>query len=206
MGLDYKCKDGTNNDRWIVEKMYPGVTDGFYIEAGAATGLDHSASYCLEQLGWSGKSIEANPHFYSEFIRNRKNPCFQGALTAKDGTTEFVVSNNLYYSGVKHNISKWHEKKVYNDGFQIIESPAISVRTLLQDCPKFIHAIMLDIEGSELECLRAFPFDEYQVGCFIIEISDLEIPGLLESHGYVRTTNEFTNVGWEGYFVPRLSI
>lgn len=197
MGLDR-----TASDRWV-EKLYPGVVDGFYIEAGAATGLDHSASYYLEQIGWSGKSIEANPFFHAEFVAARKNPCIKAALMSEDGATEFIISQNQYYSCVKKNISPWHEPKVYNDGFQVIESPTVSFKTLLSDCPKFIHAIFMDIEGSELECLRSFPFAEYKVGCFVIEISDLAIIHFMDTRGYIKVDNEFSTAGWEGHFVPK---
>ncbi len=192
----------TASDKWV-EKLYPGVTDGFYIEVGAATGLSQSASYYFEKIGWSGKSVEANPHFHAEFVANRKNPCIKAALTSEDGTTEFIISQNQYYSCVKRNISPWHEIKVYNDGFQVVESPTISFRTLLADCPKFIHAIFMDIEGSELECLKSFPFAEYKVGCFVIEISDNAIIDLMNVHSYAKVDNEFSNAEWDGHFVPR---
>jgi len=59
------------------------------------------------------------------------------------------------------------------------------------NAPSFIHFMSLDIEGAELEALRAFPFDRIRVGAFAIEHNWEEpkrsqIVTLLERHGYRR--------------------
>ncbi len=55
--------------------------------------------------------------------------------------------------------------------------------------PSYIQFISMDIEGAELEALRAFPFDRYQVGAWAIEHNREEpkrtqIQELLRSQGY----------------------
>jgi len=67
----------------------------------------------------------------------------------------------------------------------------------------FIHFISLDIEGAELEALRAFPFDRYRVGAWTIEHNREEpkrsqIVQLLAAHGY-RRVNEWHQ---DDFFVP----
>jgi len=57
--------------------------------------------------------------------------------------------------------------------------------------PRFIHYLSLDIEGGELNALKGFPFDKYQIGALTVEHNYLEpqrseIKALMESHGYKR--------------------
>src|SRR5262245_65796976 len=68
--------------------------------------------------------------------------------------------------------------------------------------PNFIHYISLDIEGAELEALKAFPFFKYKVGAFTIEHNfeepkRSEIKALLESQGYRRVRS----VGQDDYYM-----
>ena len=49
----------------------------------------------------------------------------------------------------------------------------------------------LDIEGGELNALKGFPFDKYQIGALAVEHFQeepkrSEIKALMESHGYKR--------------------
>jgi len=86
----------------------------------------------------------------------------------------------------------------------------VNVRTVTLDdllaragAPQFIHFISLDIEGAELEALRAFPFDRYRVGAWTIEHNReepkrSEIVTLLAQHGY-RRVNEWHQ---DDFFVP----
>ena len=69
--------------------------------------------------------------------------------------------------------------------------------------PQFIHFMSLDVEGAELEALRAFPFDRYRVGAWTIEHNREEpkrsqIVALLAQHGYLRV-NEWHQ---DDFFVP----
>jgi hypothetical protein len=59
------------------------------------------------------------------------------------------------------------------------------------NAPEFIHYISLDIEGGELEALKAFTFGRYEVGALTIEHNFDEtrrnqIRALLASKGYRR--------------------
>ena len=57
--------------------------------------------------------------------------------------------------------------------------------------PRFIHYVTLDIEGGEIDALKGFPFDKYQIGALTVEHNyqepkRSEIKALMESHGYKR--------------------
>ena len=90
--------------------------------------------------------------------------------------------------GLSDTLGKWNEKAA--------QAPTVNLTTVTLDdllaragAPSFIHFISMDIEGAELEALRAFPFDRYRVGAWAIEHNREEpkrtlIQELLASHGY----------------------
>ena len=73
--------------------------------------------------------------------------------------------------------------------------------TLLSEsgAPKFINFISLDVEGHELEVLKRFPFDLFQVGAWIVENPMTDVMKLLEGHGYIMRSVRYP--GADGYFV-----
>jgi hypothetical protein len=73
--------------------------------------------------------------------------------------------------------------------------PSMSVRDLLTEyaVPRHIQYLSLDTEGSELEILQAFPFDEVTVDAITVEHNFEEpkrtqIRDLLVSRGFVLET------------------
>jgi hypothetical protein len=78
------------------------------------------------------------------------------------------------------------------------EAPTVEITTttlkdilLSTQAPSFIHFMSLDIEGAELEALKAFPFDTHRVGAIAVEHNYEEpkrsdIVALLKLHGYRR--------------------
>ncbi len=97
-------------------------------------------------------------------------------------------------SGLSDTLGSWNEKAQ--------KAPTVSLTTVTLDdllaragSPSFIHFISLDIEGAELEALRAFPFDRYEVGAWAIahnreEPKRSQIRDLLASHGY-RSAHDY---------------
>jgi hypothetical protein len=99
-------------------------------------------------------------------------------------------------------LGAWNEKAS--------RAPTVSLTTVTLDdilaragTPPFIHFMSLDIEGAELEALRAFPFDRHRVGAWVIEHNREEpkrsdIVALLAARGY-RRVHEFHQ---DDFFVP----
>jgi FkbM family methyltransferase len=104
--------------------------------------------------------------------------------------------------GVADTLAKWNATAA--------RAPTVNVTTVtLRDvlaragAPPYIHFMSLDIEGAELEALRAFPFDQYRVGAWTIEHNReepkrSEIVALLARHGY-RRVHQWRQ---DDYFVP----
>ncbi|CAJ1394495.1 unnamed protein product, partial [Effrenium voratum] len=96
-----------------------------------------------------------------------------------------------------------------SDGVETISFPGLLNRTR---SPGFIALVSLDVEGFELQALRRFPWESFEVGAWIIETwgapqsnhSDfrakgLELIALLEAHGYRRRPVQ--NNGVDEYFI-----
>ena len=57
-----------------VDKRFEELIDnptGFYIDGGANNGIFLSKTKCLEDRGWGGICIEAQPNLYEELQQNR---------------------------------------------------------------------------------------------------------------------------------------
>jgi FkbM family methyltransferase len=184
-------------DKWVLEKVFPGVTNGYFVDIGSGHGTIGSNSRTLEQRGWSGVCIDPFP----VHMEGRTCKMFEEVVFSKPGLLmAFRTAGGL--GGVDDTLGKWNETAA--------RAPTVNVKTVTLDdvlaragAPRFIHFVSLDIEGAELEALRAFPFDRYRVGAWTIEHNREEpkrsqIVALLTQHGY-RRVNEWHQ---DDFFVP----
>jgi len=175
----------TGQDKWVLEKVFPDVTNGYFVDIGSGHGTIGSNSRTLEKRGWRGVCIDPVP----VHMEGRTCKMFKEVVFSKPGLVmAFHTAGGL--GGIGETLGKWNEKAA--------RAPAVNVRTVTLDdilaragAPQFIHFISLDIEGAELEALRAFPFDRYGVGAWTIEHNREEpkrsqIVALLAQHGYRR--------------------
>ena len=74
----------------------------------------------------------------------------------------------------------------------------------LADSPKQIDYLSMDTEGSELDILSTFPFDEFTFRFISIEHNHSEnrerIRNLMHSKGYREILSEFSGGDW--WFIP----
>ena len=48
-------------DRWVAEVVFPGVTNGYFLDVGSADGFVNSNTWALERRGWSGICVDPFP-------------------------------------------------------------------------------------------------------------------------------------------------
>lgn len=206
----------TYNDRWIVEYIFPGKRGGYFLEVGAANGKEASSCYVLEkEFEWTGICVEPNDGFFKQLVINRPNSiCEPVCLSNKPGTVVFIEGSDdtvsPYLSGIKSNLEqvKYQGHVVVQKGKEV-EKQAVTLEMLLKkyQAPKVIDYAAFDIEGSELDVLEVFPFDDYQFLALSLECDGsihLPISELLESKGYRRTSNPFNrDKPWEIYWLHR---
>jgi FkbM family methyltransferase len=184
-------------DKWVLEKVFPGVSDGYFVDVGSGHGTIGSNSRALEARGWRGVCVEPFP----VHMEGRTCQLFEEVVFSKAGQRlAFHTAGGL--GGIAGTLGDWNDEAA--------RAPTVDVTTATLDdilaragTPSFIHFISLDIEGAELEALRGFRFDRYRVGAWTIEHNREEpkrsrIVALLARHGYQRVH------AWhqDDFFVP----
>ena len=200
----------TLNDQWIVEHVFPGKREGYFVEAGAANGKAASSCYILEtSLDWRGICIEPNDRFFGELLLNRPNSlCENLCISDKPGVVTFVQGENddSYFSGIRTNLEqfKWGSHEILHKGEEVTKQ-AVTLESLLEkhQAPKLIDYGAFDIEGSELAVLKSFPFDRYRFLAMSLEcdewVWEILLP-ILTKQGYREVRNPFNpDKIWEKY-------
>lgn len=182
-GVTYPSEIG--QDKWVIGRIFPGVTDGFFLDVGSGHGTIGSNTKALEELGWTGICVDPFPtHMEGRTCRMEKVV----VSSAAGQVVKFHTHSGL--GGIADTLGKWKEEAQ--------KSPAVELTTTtLGDvlaaagAPSFIHFLSLDIEGAELDALRGLSLDTYRFGAMAIEHNDEEpkrtdLLRFLESKGYRR--------------------
>lgn len=204
----------TRNDRWIIEYIFPGKYNGYFVEAGAANGKNASSCYLLEtEYDWRGICIEPHEDFFTQLLQNRLSSiCENICLAEKEGEVIYIKGeanqSDAYLSGIKSNLEqfKYKGEEMVARG-EAISKQATTLEALLDKhkAPKIIDYGAFDIEGSELKVLEVFPFDKYTFLALTLECDSKirkPITQLLKSKGYREVKNPFNrNKPWERYWL-----
>ncbi len=168
--------------------------NGYFVEFGAADGINLSNSYLLEKdYSWTG--ILAEPaRIWQEMIRsNRPNSIVETSCVWKNSkevllfnetNTAELSTLDLFSNSDSHSNSRKRGSKY--------EVSTISLVDLLEkyNAPQDIDYISIDTEGSEFEILNSFDFNRYNVKIITCEHNYGEnrdkIYNLLASKGFER--------------------
>ncbi len=172
-------------DRWVAEKVFPDVTDGYFLDVGSADGVVDSNTWALERRGWKGICVDPFPSNMS----GRTCQMFREAVAAESGVkVTFAQAGEL--GGITSHLDRW--KDIVKDT-KTVDLTTVTLADILRraHAPSYIHFMSLDIEGAEFEALRGFPFDEFKLGSMAIEHNyeepkRSEIEQFLNSKGYKR--------------------
>ena len=176
-----------------IVKFYKGKKNGFFVEIGAADGIELSNTYMLEKdYEWSGICVEAIPEQYTKLVSNRPRSscCNMAVYNESNNTVTFDISNGYsLLSGINTHIDK-HAEYV-NSNKPTVSVQTISLNDLLAkyNAPSFIDYLSLDTEGSEYEILKTLNFENFKFGYIDVEHNHVEprrtnIRQLLLNNGY----------------------
>ncbi len=178
-------------DIWVLFELGQ-KRDGFFVEFGAASGVSLSNTWMLEKhFGWTGILAEPNPEFHESLKANRSCQMSFDCVYATTGdTVPFYCASTGELSGL---VSARPE---HTPGLEaearVIQVPTISLQDLLRrhGAPRVIDYMSIDTEGSELDILSAFDFDEWDVRLISVEHNMKPqreaLFELLSRHGYTR--------------------
>lgn len=206
--------NSAGNDLWIRECVFPGKLGGYFVEAGAADGISGSSCYLLERkLGWSGICVEPHETFFRKLSRMRPDSIKEFAcLSSQSGTVSFLEgernSPDAYHSGVKVHLKRFkgESERILHHGSEVARQ-ALTLEELLRkhNAPAFIDYAAFDMEGSEFEVLKDFPFSRYRFGAISMECDGKiwdAITELMTGNGYREVKNPFNvDEPWERYWL-----
>jgi FkbM family methyltransferase len=185
-------------DKWVIFKMFPGVSDGFFLDVGSGHGTIGSNTKALEELGWKGICVDPFP----THMEGRTCEMVKEVVSSASGqTVKFHTHSGL--GGIADTLGKWKEEAAKSPA---VELTTVTLAQILErsKAPGFIHFLSLDIEGAELEALRGVPFDQYRFGAMAIEHNEEEpkrsdVIKFLEEKGY-RRVHTYKQ---DDFFAPR---
>lgn len=183
-GPSYPSEIG--QDKWVLVKMFPEVTTGFFLDVGSGHGTIGSNTKALEERGWTGICVDPFP----THMEGRTCEMVKEVVTSVSGQkVKFHTHSGL--GGIADMLGKWKEEASKSPA---VELTTVTLAEILEraKAPGFIHFLSLDIEGAELDALRGIPLDKYRFGAMAIEHNEEEpkrtdILKFLEGHGYRRT-------------------
>lgn len=172
-------------DLWVALKVGHGKKDGYYVDVGAADGVENSNTNLLDQMGWKGVCIDP----FARNMQRRTCQVFQQPVFSESGKkVQFRAAGDL--GGIDSDLGT---HKAVASKAPLVEFVTATLDEILEKAkaPKWIDYMNIDVEGAEYDVLRGFSLDRYQVGSFTIEHNyETEkrelIRKLMEAKGYVR--------------------
>ena len=172
-------------DRWITQRVFPGVRDGYFVDIGSGHGIKDSNTNVLEDLGWSGVCVDPFP----TNMENRTCKVFSEVAYSSPGrTVSFTRAGHL--GGISDHLNLWASDERLAKA-KTVELTTTTVDEILEraQAPRYLYYVSLDVEGAEYEVLQGFDLARYRVGALTVEHNFEEpkrnrIREHLEQHGY----------------------
>jgi FkbM family methyltransferase len=163
---------------------------GFFIEFGAADGVNCSNTFLLEKtFKWKGILSEPAKIHHPKLFVHRKCK-IEKKIIWKDSESELLF--NQTFDSLASTIDKFSfldiNKLSRVQSSKKYKIKTISLNDLLKkyDAPKIIDYLSIDTEGSEYEILNAFNFKKYKFRVITCEVfsNKKKIHNLLTKNGY----------------------
>jgi hypothetical protein len=191
-------------DRWIIEDVFFGKRNGYFLDLAASDGLSINNTILLERaFGWSGIAIEADPTLASQLFANRSCLCVPACIDEVAREVEYLRNGEL--GGIlatdtdncpRIRSALIEEKRAAGE---VVNFETATLADVLDagKAPKLIDYFSFDVEGAETRILRSFPFDRYTFTAMTIERPTPELNELLFRNGYIFVKN----VSYDSFYV-----
>jgi FkbM family methyltransferase len=173
--------------------------NGYFVEFGAASGVDLSNTYLLEkEFGWQGIVAEPARRWHPILRRNRSCHIETDCVWRESAATiVFNEVNEGEYSAIDSysSLDLHRDKRERGTKYEV---HTISLEDLLDKykAPKVIDYLSIDTEGSEFDILQVFNFEKYRVRIITCEHNyeerRLQVAELLAKHGYVAKRQDIS--------------
>jgi len=153
--------------------------NGTYLEIGVHDGENNNNTVLMDQeYGWSGVCIDP----MMKNMEKRSCKQFNVALGSEPGEADFRYGDGSFDEGDQglSGLDKFatsDDNKKWKDTVSNFKMKKVPVRTpedvfTEANLPPIIDYMSLDVEGSEMDILKSFPFDKYCVKYATIETNN----------------------------------
>lgn len=180
-------------DRYVDEVLMDRKRNGIFVDVGGYDGVTGSNTLFFEVFrGWSGLLIEPAPNPVQQARQVRRCKCLDYGIAGAPGELMFmqVLSGYVQMSGFLEFydtalLGQVRDNVIHRERVIPVETRALA--HVLTDHSLFhIDYLSLDVEGAELDILRTFPFDRFDITAWSIEnnTADPELARLMAANGY----------------------
>ena len=185
-------------EKYLIWEFFDFCCEGYFVDVGAFHSREASQTWLLEKMGWRGILIEPQPENAEELRRNRPfSKVYQTAVSRPGNEGESTFFVNSVFSTLCPNArsnTKKYDRQI-----------AVSVTTLdkileRESTPK-IDFLKIDVEGTELDCLKGFDIEKYRPRLIFVEDIFLD----LNLHKYLRSRQYrlFRRTRYNNWYIPR---
>lgn len=166
-----------NAEDVMLARLFPGKTDGFYIDVGAADPVEHSVTKHFSDRGWRGVNVEPIKAYCDRLAEARpRDICLPIALGDCRETRTFFNISNQYLSTLDPAAAA---QGVAAGGVLVEE--AVEVRTLADICQEHvgqtvIDFLKIDVEGWEEQVIRGGDWARYRPRVVLVEATEPNSP------------------------------
>jgi FkbM family methyltransferase len=191
---------GQHAEDFLLDKIFKGKTDGYFVEIGCLDGIEYSNTYYFEKKGWNGACVEAHNDFITALRKNRPHSSIVHCAVGEDDKDSVTFYANK--AGSLSTLDKGEEerwKKNYAKDFHGFEEQKVPMRTLTSIFDelkvKSIDFVSLDIEGYEVKALAGLDFAKHRPKVFVIEYKDETHKAGLESILFKHDYHFLSHIG-----------
>jgi FkbM family methyltransferase len=180
----------------IIKNYFLDKPIGNCIEVGACDGIMGSNTFHFELNGWNCLCIEPIPAYYTQLKNNRQNTLNLAVSNSENDSEEFnLVSmgpNLSAMSGLEldNRLLEQHKQMGYHPEVEKIFVKTKKLEWCIENHfnHETIDFISIDTEGTELDVLKSFDVNKYNIKLLVIEnnFNESEIEEYLKSKGWIK--------------------
>lgn len=182
-------KYSQNNEQGIIVNYF-GERPGRFLDIGAYDGKTFSNTFRLLELGWRGVLVEPSPTIIP-LLRNNVEPFGSNAqvmayaIGESDGRVTFYDNGGAVATTKPEHAQKWSKATA----FQQCEVNQITPATLLDLSGENFDFLNIDVEGANIEVMRAMPWHRLRgltMVCVEHDGHQREIIDILEEFDFMK--------------------